>query len=96
MRATLLVPGIGDFIAFQRNKRRVVADAAIAASVDTRRVDGNGFYGPAVVMMADGMRRVGSSNAAMMSSIGPIATIFMGYQFLDEPITAIQLIERVW
>ena len=45
-----------------------------------------------VVMMAEGMRRVGSSNAAMMSSIGPIATIFMGYQFLDEPITAIQLI----
>ena len=45
-----------------------------------------------VVVMAEGMRRVGSSNAAMMSSIGPIATIFMGYQFLDEPITAIQLI----
>lgn len=44
-----------------------------------------------VVMMAEGMRRVGSSNAAMMSSIGPIATIFMGYFFLNEPITLIQL-----
>ncbi len=44
-----------------------------------------------VVMMAAGMRRVGSSNAAMMSSIGPIATIFMGYVFLGEPITSIQL-----
>ncbi len=45
-----------------------------------------------VVMMAEGMRRVGSSNAAMMSSIGPIATIFMGYVFLAEPITPIQLV----
>ena len=45
-----------------------------------------------VIMMAEGMRRVGSSNAAMMSSIGPIMTIFMGYQFLGEPITTIQLI----
>ena len=45
-----------------------------------------------VIMMAEGIRRVGSSNAAMMSSIGPIMTIFMGYQFLGEPITTIQLI----
>ncbi len=45
-----------------------------------------------VVMMAEGMRRVGSSNAAMMSSIGPIATIFMGYVFLAEPVTPIQLV----
>ncbi len=44
-----------------------------------------------VVMMAEGMRRVGSSNAAMMSSIGPIATIFLGYVFLGEPVTATQL-----
>lgn len=48
-----------------------------------------------VVMMAEGMRRVGSSNAAMMSSVGPIATIFMGYFFLAEPITAIQLLGAV-
>lgn len=45
-----------------------------------------------VVMMAEGMRRVGSSNAAMMSSIGPIATIFMGNAFLGEPVTSIQLL----
>jgi drug/metabolite transporter (DMT)-like permease len=45
-----------------------------------------------VVMMAEGMRRVGSSNAAMMSSIGPISTIFLGYVFLGEPVTTIQLI----
>ena len=44
-----------------------------------------------IVMMAEGMRRIGSSNAAMMSSIGPVATIFMGYVFLGDAVTAIQL-----
>ena len=44
-----------------------------------------------IIMMAAGMRRIGSSNAAMISSIGPIATIFMGAIFLGEPITLLQL-----
>jgi drug/metabolite transporter (DMT)-like permease len=44
-----------------------------------------------VLMMAEGMRRIGSSNAAMMSSIGPAATIFLGYIFLHEPITWLQM-----
>ena len=44
-----------------------------------------------VILMAEGMRRIGSSNAAMISSIGPIATIFMGAIFLGEPVTALQL-----
>ena len=44
-----------------------------------------------VIMMAEGMRRIGSSNAAMISSIGPIATIFMGAVFLGEPVTVLQL-----
>jgi drug/metabolite transporter (DMT)-like permease len=44
-----------------------------------------------VIMLAEGMRRIGSSNAAMISSIGPISTIFMGAIFLGEPITALQL-----
>lgn len=44
-----------------------------------------------VLMMAEGMRRIGSSNAAMMSSIGPAATIFLGYIFLNEPITWLQM-----
>lgn len=44
-----------------------------------------------VLMMAEGMRRIGSSNAAMMSSIGPAATIFLGYFFLDEAITWLQI-----
>jgi drug/metabolite transporter (DMT)-like permease len=44
-----------------------------------------------VLMMAEGMRRIGSSNAAMMSSIGPAATILLGYIFLNEPITWLQI-----
>ena len=44
-----------------------------------------------VIMLAEGMRRIGSSNAAMISSIGPISTIFMGAIFLGEPVTALQL-----
>lgn len=44
-----------------------------------------------IIMMAEGMRRIGSSNAAMISSIGPIATIFMGAVFLNEPVTLLQL-----
>jgi drug/metabolite transporter (DMT)-like permease len=45
-----------------------------------------------VVLMAEGIRRIGSSNAAMIGSIGPIATIFMGFIFLHEPITLLQII----
>ena len=45
-----------------------------------------------VIMLAEGMRRIGSSNTAMISSIGPISTIFMGAIFLGEPITALQLL----
>ena len=45
-----------------------------------------------IVMMAEGLRRIGSSNAAMMSSIGPVATILLGYLFLGETITATQII----
>ena len=45
-----------------------------------------------VIMLAEGMRRIGSSNAAMISSIGPISTIFMGAVFLGEQVTALQLL----
>lgn len=44
-----------------------------------------------VVMMAEGIRRIGSSEAAIASSIGPVATIFLGFVFLGEPITVLQL-----
>jgi drug/metabolite transporter (DMT)-like permease len=44
-----------------------------------------------VLLMAEGMRRIGSSKAAIMSSIGPVATIFLGFVCLGEPITLLQL-----
>jgi drug/metabolite transporter (DMT)-like permease len=44
-----------------------------------------------IILMAEGMRRIGSSNAAMIGSIGPISTIFMGAIFLNEPVTALQI-----
>ncbi len=44
-----------------------------------------------VIMLAEGMRRIGSSNAAMISSVGPISTIFMGAVFLGEQVTALQI-----
>lgn len=42
-------------------------------------------------LMTEGMRRIGAGRAAMISSVGPVATIFLGYIFLDEPVTAVQL-----
>lgn len=44
-----------------------------------------------VILMAEGMRRIGPGNASMLGSIGPVATIFMGYLFLGEPVTVIQI-----
>jgi drug/metabolite transporter (DMT)-like permease len=43
-------------------------------------------------LMSEGIRRTGANHAAMVGSVGPVATIFFGHWFLDEPITAIQLI----
>ena len=44
-----------------------------------------------MVMMAEGMRRIGSSHTSMIGSVGPVATIFFGAIFLSEPITIVQL-----
>jgi drug/metabolite transporter (DMT)-like permease len=41
-------------------------------------------------LMAEGIRLSGANHAAMVGSVGPVATIFFGYWFLGEPITAIQ------
>ena len=42
-------------------------------------------------LMAEGIRLTGANHAAMVGSVGPVATIFFGYWFLDEPITVIQI-----
>lgn len=44
-----------------------------------------------VILTTAGIRRIGSSEVAMIGTLGPVATIFLGYLFLDEAITAIQL-----
>jgi len=42
-------------------------------------------------LMAEGIRLTGANHAAMVGSVGPVATIFFGYWFLGEPITFIQI-----
>lgn len=41
--------------------------------------------------VSEAIRRVGASRVALVSAVGPVATIFLGYLFLGEPVTAIQL-----
>ena len=44
-----------------------------------------------IVLTTEGIRRIGASHASIIASVGPIATIFLGFAFLGEPITAIQI-----
>jgi drug/metabolite transporter (DMT)-like permease len=44
-----------------------------------------------IVLTSEGIRRIGASHASIIASIGPIATIFLGAIFLDEPVTGFQL-----
>jgi len=43
-------------------------------------------------LMSEGIRRTSANHAAMVGSVGPVVTIFLGYRVLNEPISAIQLI----
>lgn len=45
---------------------------------------------PAILMNA-GIHRLGSSKAALISSVGPVATILLAYAFLGEKVTGVQL-----
>lgn len=42
-------------------------------------------------MISDGIKRIGSSNASIIGSIGPVATILMAYFFLNEAISIWQI-----
>jgi drug/metabolite transporter (DMT)-like permease len=42
-------------------------------------------------LMAEGIKRIGANQVSMISAIGPIITIYLGWLILGEPITAIQL-----
>jgi drug/metabolite transporter (DMT)-like permease len=45
-----------------------------------------------IVLTSEGIRRIGASHASIVGSTGPVATIFLGYIFLGEPITSVQVI----
>ncbi len=46
-------------------------------------------------LLSEGIRRTGANHAAMIGSIGPVVTIFLGHQVLNEPISSLQLIGAV-
>ncbi len=46
-------------------------------------------------LLSNGMKRIGSNNVAIISSIGPISTIIQAHYFLDEAMTALQLFGTV-
>ena len=43
-------------------------------------------------LIAEGIKRIGSGNAAIVGSIGPVSTIIQAYFFLAEPFSFIQII----
>jgi len=42
-------------------------------------------------LMSEGLRRIGANQAALLGSIGPVVTIVLGYTFLNEPLSALQV-----
>jgi drug/metabolite transporter (DMT)-like permease len=46
-------------------------------------------------LMAEGLRRIGANQAALVGCIGPISTIVLANLFLDEPVSATQLFGAV-
>lgn len=44
------------------------------------------------LLIASGLKRIGSSNVAIVSSFGPLATIFLAWFFLDESFGLLQLL----
>jgi drug/metabolite transporter (DMT)-like permease len=43
-------------------------------------------------LLAAGMKRLGTSRASLIATVGPVATLLLAYWLLDEPITAIQIV----
>jgi drug/metabolite transporter (DMT)-like permease len=44
-----------------------------------------------VFLLSFAMRRIGSGNASLIGSIGPVSTIYMAYVFLNESISLLQI-----
>ncbi|MCB0662518.1 MAG: DMT family transporter [Saprospiraceae bacterium] len=45
-----------------------------------------------VFMISEGIRSIGASNVSLVAAIGPIATIFLAYTFLDERLNTWQIV----
>jgi drug/metabolite transporter (DMT)-like permease len=43
-------------------------------------------------LISEGIKRVGSGNAAIVGSVGPVSTILQAAIFLQEPVHALQLV----
>jgi drug/metabolite transporter (DMT)-like permease len=43
-------------------------------------------------LVTEGIKRIGSNNAAIVGSIGPVSTIIQAFYFLGEPILALQVV----
>jgi drug/metabolite transporter (DMT)-like permease len=43
-----------------------------------------------IFMMAEALRRIGASRVAMISALGPVATVISGYLGLDERMSLVQ------
>jgi drug/metabolite transporter (DMT)-like permease len=43
------------------------------------------------VLLNMGIHRIGSNKASLISSIGPVSTIFLAWIFLGEPVTMLQM-----
>jgi drug/metabolite transporter (DMT)-like permease len=43
-------------------------------------------------LMAEGIKRIGANQVAMISAIGPVLTIFFGWSILGETITPVQIL----
>ena len=46
-------------------------------------------------LVAEGIKRIGSDNAAIVGSVGPVSTIIQAYFFLQEPIFALQIVGTI-
>jgi drug/metabolite transporter (DMT)-like permease len=47
-------------------------------------------------LVAEGIKRIGSDNAAIVGSIGPVSTILQAYIILEEPIRVLQVVGTVF
>ena len=43
------------------------------------------------LLMSEGLRRVGANHAALVGSVGPVVTLFLGWVFLCERVSALQM-----